>query len=235
MLTSMKSLFRWFFCLAPIEHEVQDPVQKLMNSMRVTSKCRYNASVRLKRQSQFSFLSTTVLSLGLILVPLLQNSDIKLAFPPKVLNMLQIFLAVAVLVYSVINATARYETRSEALNECGDKIKDLIRNLRREVAESKASGVSVDLAKYNQRYDDVSTDAENHTRVDFMLASLEMHSDYRYTGLLRAFIYFRASLLYAIPYAIPTLLLGGEIIFVTDMLGISKIFTPFLQPVTQGT
>lgn len=228
------TFFRWIFCLDPIEQDVQDPVQKLLNGMRVTSKCRYNASVRLKRQSQFSFLSTTVLSLGLILVPLLQNSDIQLAFPPKVLNMLQIFLAVAVLVYSVINATARYETRSEALNECGDKIKDLIRNLRREVAENKASGVSVDLAKYNQRYDDVSTDAENHTRVDFMLASLEMNSDYRYTGLLRTFMYLRAGVLYAVPYAIPTLLLACEVVFVTDMLGVSKIFTPFLQPMPQG-
>ena len=174
------SLYRWIFSLEAIEQDVEDPVQKLLNGMRVTSKCRYNASVRLKRQSQFSFFATTLLSLGLILVPLLQNSDIQLAFPPKVLNMLQIFLAVAVLVYSVINATARYETRSEALNECGDKIKDLIRNLRREASEGEISGVTVDLAKYTKRYDEVSTDAENHDRVDFMLASLDMHRDYKY-------------------------------------------------------
>lgn len=228
------SFYRWIFSLDPVEKDVTDPVEKLLNGMRVTSKCRYNASIRLKRQSQFSFFATTLLSLGLILVPLLQNSDIQLAFPPKVLNMLQIFLAVAVLVYSVINATARYETRSEALNECGDKIKDLIRNLRREVSEGKTSGVNVDLAKYNQRYDDVSTDAENHGRVDFMLASLEMRSDYKYTGLIRLAMHLRAGLLYLVPYAVPFLLVFGELVFVTDMLGATAVFTPYLQAAKGG-
>jgi hypothetical protein len=230
----IRNIFRWIFSLDPVEKDVHDPVQKLLNGMRVTSKCRYSASVRLKRLSQYSFLATTLLSLGLILVPLLQNSDIRLAFPPKVLNMLQIFLAVAVLVYSVINATAHYETRSEALNECGDRIKDLIRNLRREVVESKGSGVTVDLAGFNRRYDDISTDAENHNRVDFILATLEMSGDYKYTGLLRLYMFLKAGLLYAIPYILPTLLLIGEGIFIADMLNITKVFTPYLQPVMQG-
>ncbi|WP_428944285.1 SLATT domain-containing protein [Pantoea sp. FN060301] len=173
----MRNFFNWLFCLLPIESEVNDTAKKLLNSMRVTSKCRYNAAVRLKLQSQFSFFSTTVLSLGLILIPLLQNSDIKLYFSPKILNMLQIFLAVAILVYSVIIGTARYELRSEALNKCGDDIKDLIRKLRREVAEAKRSGASVELKKYNNQYDYVSTKSENHSRVDFILASLEMRFD----------------------------------------------------------
>lgn len=229
--THIIKLYSWFFSLNPVEKDIQDPVQKILNGMRITSKCRYNASIRIRRQSQFSFLATTLLSLGLILVPLLENSDIKLAFTSKVLNMLQIFLAVAVLVYSVINATARYETRSEALNECGDKIKDLIRNLRREVSEGKTSGVSVDLTKYNERYHDISTDAENHTRVDFMLASLEMRTDYCHTGIVRLFMYLRAGVLYFIPYFIPLVMLTGEFIFVTDMLSATSVFTPFLKPV----
>jgi len=230
----LENFFCWVFSLNPVEAEVADPVQKLLNSMRITSKCRYNASVRLKRQSQFSFLSTTLLSLGLILIPLLQNSDINLQFPPKVLNMLQIFLAVAVLVYSVIIGTARFETRSSALNECGDKIKDLIRNLRREVAESQASGMSIDLAKYNQRYDDISTDAENHTRVDFMLACLDMKADYKHTGLMRLYMYGKSAFLYCVPYVIPVLLLVTEVTFVSDMLAMTKVFTPLLQPTAQG-
>jgi hypothetical protein len=234
MLIQVNFFFRWLFCLDPVEVDIQDPIQKLLNGMRITSKCRYNASVRLKRQSQYSFFATTLLSLGLILLPLLQNSDIQLAFPPKVLNMLQIFLAVAVLVYSAINATAHYETRSEALNECGDKIKELIRNIRHEVSESKTSGVAVDLANYNQRYNDVSTKAENHGRADFMLGSLEMSGDYKYTGVPRIYMYFKARLLYAIPYAIPSLLLIGEVIFITDMLAVTNFFTPYLQPVKIG-
>lgn len=231
MIINLKEISNWIFSLSPVEKTITDPFEKLINSMRITSKCRYSASVRLKRQSQFSFFSTTLLSLGLILVPLLQNSEIKLAFSPKVLNMLQIFLAVAVLVYSVINATARYETRAEALNECGDKIKDLIRNLRTEISLSKQiTGTGVNLQNYNQRYDDVSTDAENHNRVDFIFSSLEMSSDYNYTGLVRVFMYLRGITLYLIPYAIPTLMLIAEVFFVTDMIGITSVFTPYLLP-----
>ncbi|EML1598635.1 SLATT domain-containing protein [Burkholderia cenocepacia] len=221
--------FVWLLSLRPVEDDVTDPVQKLMNGMRVTSKCRYNASVRLKRQNQFSFITTTILSLGLILIPLLQNSNIKLSFPDKVLNMLQVFLAVSVLVYSVIIATAHYETRAEALNDCGDKIKDLIRNLRREIAESKTSGVAVNLALYNQRYGDVSTDAENHARVDFMLASLEMSSDYCYTGIIRLFRFVRCGFICSIAYFVPISMIFVEIIFIADMLGITHILSPYLK------
>lgn len=232
MLECVKEIIKWIFSTEPVELNVTDPAQKLLNSMRITSKCRYNASTRLKRQSLFSFLTTTVLSLGLILIPLLQNSDIQLAFAPKVLNMLQIFLAVAVLVYSVIIATARYETRAEGLNECGDKIKDLIRTLRRALADSNSSGVSVELSKFNQRYDDVSTDAENHTRLDFMLATLEMKTDYKYTGIIRLYMYAKAIFLTMVPYVIPVSLLCIEIVFITDMVGVTKILTPYLQPIT---
>lgn len=228
----MLRFFSWLLSLQPVEQTVNDPVEKLLNGMRVTSKCRYNASVRLKRQSQFSFITTTILSLGLILIPLLQNSNIALSFQDKVLNMLQVFLAVSVLVYSVIIATARYETRSEALNECGDKIKDLIRNLRREVAESKTSGVAVDLAHYNQRYGDVSTDAENHARVDFLLASLEMSSDYRYTGFVRLLRFAKGGILYSVPYWVPLAMIAVEIIFILDMVGATHILSPYLRMTT---
>lgn len=229
-MNGIKIFLSWLFSLQPVERQVSDPIEKLLNGMRVTSKCRYNASVRLRRQSQFSFATTTVLSLGLILIPLLQNSDIKLSFPDKVLNMLQVFLAVSVLVYSVIIATARYETRSEALNDCGDKIKDLIRSLRQEVADSAQSGTKVNLAHYNQRYGEVSTDAENHARVDFVLASLEMSSDYCYTGCVRLLRYLRAGVLYSLPYLVPVTMIAIEIIFITDMIGATKILTPYFSP-----
>ncbi|HAN2083906.1 TPA: SLATT domain-containing protein [Escherichia coli] len=221
MMDKISNLFKWIFSLNPVEAVVNDPTQKLLNSMRVTSKCRYNASIRLKRQSQLSFFSTTVLSLGLILIPLLQNADIHLHLPLKVLNMLQIFLAVSVLVYSVIIGTAHYEIRSKQLNECGDKIKDLIRKLR--LGNNKE-----ELSTYIQMYDSVSTESENHARVDFLLASLEMKTDYKYTGLLRFWLYIRSIFLYIFPWLIPLTLVLSEIIFICDMVGVTYISTPFL-------
>jgi len=103
--------------------------EKFQMSIRATAKCRFNAAERLKRQGKFAFFTTTILSLGLIFIPLMQNSGIKLAFSTNVLNTMSIFLAVAVLVYSVVIGTARYEARADKLTQCGDNLKDLSREL----------------------------------------------------------------------------------------------------------
>lgn len=76
--------------------------------MRVTVNCEYNASVRLQKQDRFSFVTIIILSLGLVFIPLIQNAGIKLSFHSNVINMIQIFIAVAVLVYSIAISTARY-------------------------------------------------------------------------------------------------------------------------------
>jgi hypothetical protein len=184
MRATLKNIGVWLFSRKPFQVAVDDPAKHLLFSMTVTSKCRYNASIRIKNVSQFSFFTTVILSLGLILIPLLQNADIELAYPPRVLNMLQIFLAVAVLVYSVVNSTAKYETRAERLNECGDKIKELIRELRVTIA----GGAKVDLNAFNQRYTLISTDSENHVRVDYWLAVVRTPEYYNVSGLIRTWI-----------------------------------------------
>ena len=75
-MSGCASIFR----LSPIETKEEDVAKKLLNSMRVTSACRFNASNRLEWQGKMSFVLTTILSLGLILIPLLQNSGVELRF-----------------------------------------------------------------------------------------------------------------------------------------------------------
>jgi hypothetical protein len=55
-----------------------------------------------------------MLSLGLIFIPLMQNADITLILSNKVINMMQVFLAVAILVYSIIISTSKYDIRESA-------------------------------------------------------------------------------------------------------------------------
>ena len=210
-----------------------NPAERLLYGMTVTSKCRYNASIRIRRLSQFSFYTTTILSLGLILIPLLQNADIQLAYAPRVLNMLQIFLAVAVLVYSVINATARYETRSERLNECGDRIKELIRELRVSISQADVSGVPVDLTSFNQRYTDISTDSENHTRADYCFAVIRTPDYYVVSGIPYVWEGLKSYFINCLPYLMPAGMIALECIFILDMIGVTKILTEYLLPVTK--
>lgn len=196
--------------------------------MRVTAKCRYNAASRLQTQGRFAFFATTFLSLGLIFIPLMQTSGVRLAFTPNVLGMMQTFLAVAILVYSVVIGTARYDVRAENLTECGDKLKELIREIE-SYRETDGRFTADVLAKFQERYSDIVTDTENHTRNDYRLARLEMDKDYLFTGLLRLGLWSTAQSIRIIPYAIPAALLALELIFILDMMGVSCVLPKYLN------
>ncbi|EKF9063590.1 SLATT domain-containing protein [Vibrio cholerae] len=229
-MESIKKFFSWLLALDINERKDKNAVEKLKMSMRATAKCRYFAAARLQRQARFSFFTTTVLSLGLIFIPLMQNSGVKLAYDTNVLGMMQIFLAVSVLVYSVVIATARYDVRAEKLTECGDKLKELIRAIDREV-DAKKSIPDEELRVYQDRYSDISTDTENHISSDYKFAMLEMTRDYRITGIKRLQIWFTALLQSSIPLALPAILLVIEVAFITDMVGASEVFTTYLNGV----
>lgn len=227
-------LWKWIFSMHPRDNILTGEEDKFLLSMKATCKTRYNASVRLKYLGKFTFLTTTFLSLGLIFIPLVQNSGITLALSVGVINSMQLFIAVSVLVYSVIHGTARYDLRSEQFNECGDKLKELIREFGR---EREASGGKLEkerLAHFQQRYSDITTDVENHTRGDYRLVTLEMSKNYRITGIPRILEWLKARLEQAIPYTFPFTLLGLEFAFITDILGVTHVFSGVLGAVSSS-
>lgn len=225
----MNQFLKWLVAGGQQERDVKDAADKLQMSMRTTAKCRYNASVRLQHQGKFSFFTTTVLSLGLVFIPLMQNAGVPLAFQANVLNMMQIFLGVAVLVYSVVIGTARYDMRAEQLTECGDKLKELIRSLDKE-REAGNGLVSADrLADFQRHYSDIATDVENHERNDYRFASLEMVNDYFITGLPRLKLYVVAQFVRTFGFILPLVLMLMEVVFITDMMGATEILTPYLN------
>jgi hypothetical protein len=222
--TSLSKLWIWFFSLSPTEKEEKNPAKKLLNSMRITAKCRFNASVRLQRLGDYSFFTTTIFSLGLIFIPLYQKSGLPVPYSEPVLNMLQIFLAVAVLVYSVVNATAKYDLRASSLDTCGVKIKERIRQLRHEISESEKSGVSIDLEKHHSEYHIIATEPENHGRSDYIFAILESRQDFTITGLARIYKYLYAIVMHVLPYVIPTVMIFFELLIISDIIGITSMF-----------
>ena len=230
MRDTAKKLWRWSLCLNERERTVNDAAEKLQMSMRTTAKCRYNAAVRLQHQSKYAFFTTTFLSLGLVFIPLIQNAGVTLAFKPNVLNMMQIFLGVAVLVYSVVMGTARYEIRSTQFTECGDKLKGLIRELDKEREKSVDGKISTEvLEEFQTRYSDIVTDVENHNRNDYRFATLEMVRDYFITGIPRIKLYAKANLVRGFGFILPSILIAIELIFITDMMGATSILTRYLN------
>ncbi len=224
----IKNIWIWLFSLDDRERKTRDSLEKLQVSMRVTAKCRYNAASRLQAQRVFAFFTSTFLSLGLIFIPLMKNSGITLAFEANVLNMMQIFLAVAILVYSVVIGAARYDVRAEKLTQCGDKLKILIRSIERyrETNEEFSDG---ELESYQEQYSDITNDCENHTRTDYWLATLEMDRDYFHTGFPRLKLYLISKTSQILSFIIPVIMLLVEITFITDMVGATNIFIPYLN------
>ena len=223
----LNKLWSWLFSKGELSRIEKNAVQRLQMSMRVTAKCRFIAASRLQNQGKFAFFTTTFLSLGLIFIPLMQNAGIKLAFSTNVLNMMSIFLAVAVLVYSVVIGTARYELRAEKLTECGDKLKDLNRSLGKVISGEYDKSTTLD--DYQTRYTDIVTDTENHSKRDYNLATLEMRRDYNITGIIRLRTFLSAAISTCIPYLLPTIMLIIEIAFITDMVSATTILTPYFN------
>ncbi|MEJ5034266.1 SLATT domain-containing protein [Acinetobacter sp. MYb177] len=196
--------------------------KRVIASMKTTAVSRYHAATRIAWQSKIAFLTTTVLSLGLIFIPLMQLAKVEISFSNDVLSAIQIFLAVAVLVYSVIIGTAKYETRCENLNDCGDKVKDLIRELKREAAGGEAPKEVVE--DIQRRYAIIVADVENHQRCDFSLTIIRYRDLYQISILcwlkLRIYIFF----ILIMNYFPVVILIALELFIITDMFKITSYF-----------
>jgi hypothetical protein len=166
------------------------------------------------------------LSLGLIFIPLMQTAAVGLTFTPNVLNMMQIFLAVSILVYSVVIGTARYDVRADSLTRCADELKDLIRTLQTDI-EEKGSVAGAQLSAYQARYSNIVTISENHTNGDHLLARLQMTNDYPITGIPRLTSYLIVYGKRGFGYALPTLMIAFEILFITEMLGATSLLVKY--------
>jgi len=214
----------WLFSLAEDKSLPTDQAAVLQRQCHITAKCRYNASIRLKRLGQGTFLTTVVLSVGLILVPMLQLANLRVSYPTQVVNSLQIFLAVAVLVYSIVSATANYGTRARVLNDCADRIKHLGGELR-----TALKGNNADLKEFADRYHSITRDSEMHSRADYALAKLQATDQYNITGLKRLLSRFVVLVIELVPYLPSLMLLAIEVILVTDIVGITAVWTPFMK------
>lgn len=204
------------------------PRDKLIASMKTTAVSRYNASNRLARHSKITFWASTLFSLGLIFIPLMQLSGAPLKLSGNILSAIQIFFAVSILVYSIIIGTARFQLRSEQLNDCGDNIKKLIRDLR--IAKTNDDEEESSLLKESQeKYAAITTDVENHERSDYLLAILRSQDLFDLTWYGRFFYWLKYIVSALPPYAPPIMIVLIEIFLITDMFGITNIFSPYLN------
>lgn len=216
------------FNFSPKDVECSTDRAKLIASMKTTAVNRYNASTRLEWQSKITFTVSTLFSLGLIFIPLMQLAKVPLKLNGDVLGAIQIFLAVTILVYSIVIGTAKFELRSVQLNECGDRIKKLIRDLRvapnGTLDEEKAL-----LKRFSDKYAAVITGVENHERTDYILTILRSSDLFVLTWPGRIFHFIIYCLLAPIPHLASIILILIKAFLITDMFGATNIFAKFLH------
>ncbi|MEQ4624728.1 SLATT domain-containing protein [Providencia manganoxydans] len=221
---------------------LQKNAQNLYQSMRITIDSRFQAGKRLQSLSTFTFITSVIISLALIFLPLLEFSEIDLHYSSNVLGALQIFFAVAILVYSVLISTAQYSIRAKEMTACADLIKDLSRELKDYIASSneKSSTTKItkdELEKFNKRYRECLRNSENHSDHDyyFVKNTLEMKDVEKkplswwrknfWHRLIRVWLRFTVSK----QYIFPSLLAIFVFIVISDVLGYTTIIEPFLK------
>src|SRR5450830_589684 len=218
----------WMFSKAPYELSEIDAADKFHKSMRTTAKCCYIASVRLQHQAKLSFFTAGFLTVGLVLIPLIQNSNFQIAFAPSVLHMMQIFLGIAVLIYLAIIAMSKYDLRAREFQACETKIRALIQAFNKERSLDFEVLTPERLDQLQARYLAILAELDNHKPNDYRFATLEMFRDYYITGLPRLKLYASAHLSRAVVFIIPVALMLAEVIFITDMVGATQMMTPHL-------
>lgn len=203
-------------------------VQKLLNTIELTTDSRFRAGHRLKRLSKISSATTTITSLGLILIPLLSSAHHNVAFSNETINNFQIFLAVCVLVFSVSNSTAQYEVRSKDFFECADKLKVICQKFKLAMIECKSSDQPFDFEKFEVMYRNLLDGTENHEDIDYIKANrVRKDKKNKQTNLIDKAQNWILEIKYYIPtwfsYVSPVLLFALEVCFILDRLGITEV------------
>lgn len=211
----------WLWATPGAKRSTHGPLDKTVLSMRTTANCRYEASVRLRNYSRFNFVTSIVLSLGLVLVPLMEKSGVTLHVAEGVRWALQVFLAVAVLAYSIVIGMARFDVRAIQAEACAASIKELVREIER-TAATTGSPTDQQMADYERRYQTILADVENHTRNDYRNAVIGMSTDYPSTGLPWLVRRLHTWLVSLLLYSIPLALMGLVIVFILEMHGVTQ-------------
>lgn len=204
------------------------PYDNFLRTLKLTSEARFCASKRLERMNFMVFFTTTIASLGLILIPLLDLGINKKVLETDAITAFQIFLATSVLVYSIIGSVADYRLRSNHFIECGNSLKTIIDELLLSKNYYDKLDQEIDIKSYQSKYKSIISKTENHEDIDY-IRSLNKYDLMRKS---KSKIGFKKRLSAHFFYYIRTYgsflcLISLEIAFILEMIGISSIFSFF--------
>jgi hypothetical protein len=156
---------------APIQ---SDAYEKLSDSVYMVYKGYFCMSRRLAAMNGFSQWTLSLLSVGLIIIPLLAVTKMTLRYEQNVIDFASIALAVAVLTFSLLIAGNNYAVRSERAHTCGLELNEILREMRFHAKDS-------DRMKHYQRFENSYSALlrryENTDQIDYFQAKISIKKD----------------------------------------------------------
>ena len=182
------------FSRKEIDLSKEESFENLYKKIDATSKTRFHASRRLKLHTKCSTYTVVLISLSLILISLMQTYNLGNNINSELVGLIQVFSAIAVLVYSLLIDKHDYSNSSEKMYSCASRLGELKKKMHPLIH------LDHDQTKYDLlrvEYDEVlrlyETHSNNDFRADYVQSKLEMPENYTVEGkdwwLAKLYIY----------------------------------------------
>lgn len=148
-----------------------DALVELSRRSSLTGKARYHSSRRLALHAWFSQWTLALLAVGQLVISLIPALGLKLSYSTAYMNFGSIFFGVLVLAYSLLLGMANFSAKAQRMHQCGLDLGRLSRRLHLWTCGSYATN-----AQYREAansYYDILDKYENHTRLDYLVATHE--------------------------------------------------------------
>lgn len=160
--------------------DIKESFKNLHKKIEVTAKTRFYASRRLRRHADWSTYTVVIVSLALILMSLMQAYELGVNIKTEYTAMIQVFSAVAILVYSLLIDKNDYSSLSEKMFGCASLLSEL-RQKYLPIITSDNPKIEC-YEKVQKEYWDILKIYETHSNNDFggdnLRAKLEMPEFY---------------------------------------------------------
>lgn len=156
----------------------------LYKKIDATSKTRFHASRRLRYHSKFSTYIIVIISLSLILLSLMQAYKLGNLIETPYVGLIQVFSAIAVLVYSLLIDKNDYSSASEKMYSCASLLGELKQKIHPHLDNDHDQDLYSD---FRDEYYSILKVYETHSNTDFrgdyIRSRLEMPENYNVSGV----------------------------------------------------
>lgn len=147
------------------QKELNNQIDALHRKINITSSVRFRASFRLDQHDQVSKWMIPMLSAILIIIPLLQIAGIGFGVNQKLINVMEVFVSIVILILSVLISSSEFKLRAFKQHKCAMRLNKLAISMK--INQANGNIDTEKLVELNKRYAIVLHEYESHKQVDY--------------------------------------------------------------------